>query len=64
MKDTLELLEIEHLKDRISITSGGEKKLVAIASVLTMNPSVLLFDEPFNVSHQNTTPSSQTYYKN
>lgn len=49
VNDTLSLLEIEHLRDRIPYhLSGGEKKLVAIASVLTMNPSVLLFDEPFN----------------
>ena len=49
VKDTLGLLEIEHLRERIPYhLSGGEKKLVAIASVLTMNPSLLLFDEPFN----------------
>ena len=49
VKDTLALLEIEHLRDRIPYhLSGGEKKLVAIASGLTMNPSLLLFDEPFN----------------
>ena len=28
--------------------SGGEQKLVAIASILSSNPEVVIFDEPFN----------------
>jgi cobalt/nickel transport system ATP-binding protein len=45
--DALELLGISHLKDRSPMRlSGGEKRLAAIATVLTMRPEVMLFDEP------------------
>jgi cobalt/nickel transport system ATP-binding protein len=41
------MLNIECLSDRPTyMLSGGEKKRVAIGSILTMNPDVLLMDEP------------------
>ena len=44
---TLDWIGAEHLKDRAPYRlSGGEKKRVAIASVIVLDPDVLLLDEP------------------
>jgi len=45
----LENLNLFHLKDRSPYTlSGGEKRKLAIAGILVMDPEVIVFDEPFS----------------
>ncbi|MEI6854094.1 MAG: ABC transporter ATP-binding protein [Bacteroidota bacterium] len=57
--ETMKYLGIAHLKDRaVYMLSGGEKKKVAIASILTMNPEVLLIDEPLS----GLDPKTQTFF--
>lgn len=45
--DVIRLLDIEHLRERAPYhLSGGEKRKVAIACILSMNPEALVLDEP------------------
>ena len=47
VKNALETVEVFHLKDRPSYRlSAGQKRRVAIASVLSMSPDILVMDEP------------------
>jgi len=47
IKETLARLGIEALIDRaVHQLSGGEKQLVALASVLSLEPQILVLDEP------------------
>lgn len=47
VNETLKLLEIEHLKDKNpQEISGGQKQRVALASIIVMDPEILVIDEP------------------
>lgn len=47
VEEALEKVHISHLREKqIYKLSGGEKKLAAIASILSMIPDIILMDEP------------------
>ena len=47
VEEALNMVGILHLKNKPVYTlSGGEKKLVAIATILAMKPQIILMDEP------------------
>lgn len=47
--DVIDFLELEKIRlDNPNKLSGGQKQLVAIGSVLTMEPEILVMDEPFS----------------
>lgn len=47
VEQALQMTGIEHLRDKqIYKMSGGEKKLVSIATILSMTPDIILMDEP------------------
>jgi cobalt/nickel transport system ATP-binding protein len=48
-EEVMKMMNIDCLRSRPTyMLSGGEKKRVAIGSILTMNPEVILFDEPMS----------------
>jgi len=47
VRETLALLGIEHLEHKVTYRlSEGQKRLVALATILAMRPRILLLDEP------------------
>lgn len=49
VNELLIYLNIQHLQDRPPYhLSGGEQKKVALATILALNPDVLMIDEPLN----------------
>lgn len=53
--ETLAALNLSEFRDRVTHKlSGGQKRLVSLATVLAMKPDVLLLDEPTNALDEKT----------
>jgi branched-chain amino acid transport system ATP-binding protein len=51
-KEWLKFFELYHLKDELAESlSGGQQKLLELARVMMLDPSILLMDEPFAGVH-------------
>jgi cobalt/nickel transport system ATP-binding protein len=56
VSETLGILGLVDFEDRVTYKlSGGEKKLVSLATVLAMKPEILLLDEPTSGLDEETT---------
>ncbi len=64
VKRTLEEVGLEGFEDRVTYNlSGGEKKLVSLATLFAMNPEVLLLDEPTAGLDENATEKIERILK-
>lgn len=65
VRETCKILGLEGFEDRVTYKlSGGEKRLVALATVIAMKPVCYLLDEPSSGLDENTTERLLSYLKN